>query len=97
MKFGGASPDGRACLGLFIAPKRKSREETKSPRVLGTNFNIADGQVSTWQLARHDGRHFFKGFLLPQHALITQQQNDSTEFKRSDEKVFKRYLFSCTL
>lgn len=87
----------KACLGLLLHPKGKAGKRQKSPRVLGTNFNIADGQVSTWQLARRDGHPFFKGFLLPQHALITQQQNDSTEFKCSDEKVFKRYLFSCTL
>ena len=78
---------GKGLSWAVIAPKRKSREETKSLRVLGTNFNIADGQGSIWQLARRNGRHFFKGFLLPQHALITQQQNDSTEFKCSDEKV----------
>lgn len=80
-------------LGCYCTQKEKQRRDTKSPRTLGTNFNIADGQGSIWQLSRHDGHHVFKGFLLPQHALITQQRNDSTDLSALMKRSLKDIYF----
>lgn len=80
-------------LGCYCTRKEKQRRDTKSPRALGTNFNIADGQGSIWQFSRRDGHHVFKGFLLPQHALITQQRNDSTDLSALMKRSLKDIYF----
>lgn len=79
-------------LGCYCTQKEK-QEETKSPRVLGTNFNIADGQVPLGSL-HATVIPSLKGFCCQfQHALITQQQKWIAEFKCSIERSLKDIYF----
>lgn len=96
-ELGEASPEGRAALGCNCT-RWKTREETKSPRALGTSFNTAGPvKVPGGCLQGKTVITPWKGFCYCSLALITWQPSNSTERKGSDEKVFKRHLFSCTL